>query len=89
LSLHRSGANTTKNIRCVYLAQYSCAPILNRHYRYLGSPNGKGIAVFSFLALLANARERRMDCFALLFILFTQLFNRFVFDSAWSYRPAR
>ena len=33
-TLHRSGANTTKNLRRVYLAQYSCAPILNRHYLY-------------------------------------------------------
>jgi ectoine hydroxylase-related dioxygenase (phytanoyl-CoA dioxygenase family) len=33
-TLHRSGANTTKNMRRVYLAQYSCAPILNRHYLY-------------------------------------------------------
>ena len=33
-TLHRSGANTTKNMRRVYLAQYSCSPILNRHYLY-------------------------------------------------------
>jgi ectoine hydroxylase-related dioxygenase (phytanoyl-CoA dioxygenase family) len=33
-TLHRSGANTTQKMRRVYLAQYSCAPILNRHYLY-------------------------------------------------------
>ena len=33
-TLHRSGANTTHRMRRVYLAQYSCAPILNRHYLY-------------------------------------------------------
>ena len=33
-TLHRSGANTTKNLRRSYLAQYSCAPILNRHFLY-------------------------------------------------------
>ncbi len=33
-TLHRSGSNTTKNMRRVYLAQYSCAPILKRHYLY-------------------------------------------------------
>ncbi len=33
-TLHRSGANTTHKMRRVYLAQYSCAPILNRHYLY-------------------------------------------------------
>jgi hypothetical protein len=33
-ALHRSGADTTKNMRLVSLAQYSCAPILNRHYLY-------------------------------------------------------
>lgn len=30
-TLHRSGANTSKNMRRIYLAQYSSEPILNQH----------------------------------------------------------
>ncbi|HOE96317.1 MAG TPA: phytanoyl-CoA dioxygenase family protein [Candidatus Sumerlaeota bacterium] len=33
-TLHRSGPNVSPNLRRAYLAQYSCAPILNRHFIY-------------------------------------------------------
>ena len=33
-TLHRSGANTSKDMRRVYLAQYSAEPILNQHDTY-------------------------------------------------------
>jgi ectoine hydroxylase-related dioxygenase (phytanoyl-CoA dioxygenase family) len=62
-TLHRSGANTTKNMRRVYLAQYSCAPILNRHYLYADyaqqGTTPEGVAFFArrFLKNWKIARE--------------------------------
>jgi hypothetical protein len=63
-TLHRSGANTTKNMRRVYLAQYSCAPILNRHYLYADyTVKGAGPDDIAFFArrFLRNWKKDRED----------------------------
>ena len=65
-TLHRSGANTTKNMRRVYLAQYSCAPILNRHYLYSDySEKGAQPADVAFFArrFLRNWKIDREDAY--------------------------
>ncbi len=65
-TLHRSGANTTKNMRRVYLAQYSCAPILNRHYLYADySENGATPDDVAFFArrFLRNWKIDREDAY--------------------------
>ncbi len=65
-TLHRSGANTTKNMRRVYLAQYSCAPILNRHYLYADyKTNGATPDDVAFFArrFLRNGKIDREDAY--------------------------
>ena len=65
-TLHRSGANTTKNMRRVYLAQYSCAPILNRHYLYSDyTEKGAGADDVAFFArrFLRNWKIDREDAY--------------------------
>jgi ectoine hydroxylase-related dioxygenase (phytanoyl-CoA dioxygenase family) len=65
-TLHRSGANTTKNMRRVYLAQYSCAPILNRHYIYADyrekGARPDGVAFFA-RRFLRNGKVDREDAY--------------------------
>jgi hypothetical protein len=63
-TLHRSGANTTKSLRRVYLAQYSCAPILNRHYLFASQVNsdaGPDDLAFFARRFLRNWRIDRED----------------------------
>ena len=65
-TLHRSGANTTNRMRRVYLAQYSCAPILNRHYIYADyKDNGAGPDDVAFFArrFLRNWKLDREDAY--------------------------
>jgi len=65
-TLHRSGANTTNKMRRVYLAQYSCAPILNRHYLYADySEKGAGPDDIAFFArrFLRNWKIDREDAY--------------------------
>lgn len=67
-TLHRSGMNGTKNMRRVYLAQYSCAPILNRYYVAEGGTLRGGPDDVAFFArrFLRNGKIDREDAYPVL-----------------------
>jgi len=64
-TLHRSGMNTTKNMRRSYLAQFSCAPILTRYYIAEGGMPGARPDDVAFYArrFLRNGKIDREDAY--------------------------
>jgi hypothetical protein len=62
---HRSGTNTTRNKRRVYLAQFSCAPILSRYYAAEdGMPGARSDEVAFFARrFLRNGKIDREDAY--------------------------